>query len=84
MIDGAQLLIGGEDALSCAPDHDVERLVFRGDLEIVIEKISANPDRRIVILATGDPLFYGTARFLCDRLGKERFEVVPHYIQKAL
>ncbi len=31
-----------------------------------------------VLLASGDPLFYGTARFLCDRLGKDRFEVLPH------
>jgi precorrin-6B C5,15-methyltransferase / cobalt-precorrin-6B C5,C15-methyltransferase len=23
-------------------------------------------------------MFYGTARFLCDKLGKERFEVTPH------
>ncbi|HEY6565753.1 MAG TPA: precorrin-6y C5,15-methyltransferase (decarboxylating) subunit CbiE, partial [Pirellulaceae bacterium] len=26
----------------------------------------------------GDPLFYGIARFLCERLGKDRFNVVPH------
>ena len=28
--------------------------------------------------ASGDPLFYGVARYLCDRLGKDLFEVVPH------
>ncbi len=26
----------------------------------------------------GIPLFYGVARFLCDKLGKDRFEVIPH------
>jgi precorrin-6Y C5,15-methyltransferase (decarboxylating) len=31
-----------------------------------------------VLVAEGDPLFYGVARYLCDRLGKDRFEVVPH------
>src|SRR5205085_5199889 len=31
-----------------------------------------------VIVASGDPLFYGVARYLCDRLGKDRFEVLPH------
>jgi len=25
-----------------------------------------------------DPLFYGVARYLCDRLGKDQFEVLPH------
>jgi precorrin-6Y C5,15-methyltransferase (decarboxylating) len=39
-----------------------------------------NQDHRgpLVMLASGDPLFYGTARFLCARLGKDRFEVLPH------
>ena len=32
----------------------------------------------MVVLASGDPLFYGVARYLCDKLGKDRFEVVPH------
>ena len=32
----------------------------------------------MVLLASGDPLFYGTSRFLCDKLGKDRFEVLPH------
>src|SRR5947209_19563479 len=34
--------------------------------------------RRMVIVASGDPLFYGVARYLCDRLGKDHFEVLPH------
>ncbi len=34
--------------------------------------------KRIVVLAGGDPLFYGVARYLCDRLGKDNFEVLPH------
>jgi precorrin-6Y C5,15-methyltransferase (decarboxylating) len=34
--------------------------------------------KKMVLVASGDPLFYGVARFLCDRLGKERFEVLPH------
>jgi precorrin-6Y C5,15-methyltransferase (decarboxylating) len=34
--------------------------------------------RRPVLVSSGDPLFYGIARYLCDRLGKDQFEVVPH------
>ena len=30
------------------------------------------------MISSGDPLFYGVARYLCDRLGKDVFEVVPH------
>jgi precorrin-6Y C5,15-methyltransferase (decarboxylating) len=34
--------------------------------------------RNPVLVSSGDPLFYGVARYLCDRLGKDSFEVVPH------
>jgi precorrin-6Y C5,15-methyltransferase (decarboxylating) len=34
--------------------------------------------QRPVLVSGGDPLFYGVARYLCDRLGKDQFEVVPH------
>ena len=31
-----------------------------------------------MVLVSGDPLFYGLARYLCEKLGKDRFVVVPH------
>ncbi len=34
--------------------------------------------RRPVLVTYGDPLFYGVARYLTERLGKDRFEVLPH------
>jgi len=78
LVEKADLLIGSEPALSAAKDRPAEQLEVGSNLETVVSKIEENPNRRIVVLATGDPLFYGTARFLCDHLGKDRFEVVPH------
>lgn len=45
------------------------------EVSITIEQATALP---LVVLASGDPLFYGTARFLCEKLGKDRFDVFPH------
>jgi len=73
----AELLIGAKQALVLVKSP-AERYEFAGDLEAVIRKLQAAGDKRIVMLASGDPMFYGTARFLCDRLGKDRFEVTPH------
>lgn len=78
LVENADLLIGSEQTLYAAKDHAAEQLEVGNDLGAIVEKIEENSDRRVVILAIGDPLFYGTARFLCDRLGKDRFEVVPH------
>ena len=46
-----------------------------GALGQVREALKAD---RPVLVCGGDPLFYGVARYLCDRLGKDSFEVVPH------
>ena len=55
-----------------------ERLVVGNNLDEAVDRISRAGDKRAVVLASGDPLFYGVARYLCDKLGKDRFEVVPH------
>jgi precorrin-6Y C5,15-methyltransferase (decarboxylating) len=60
------------------PQTPGERLVLGPSLEEAVQRIEASPQQKVVVLAVGDPLFYGVARYLCDRLGKDRFEVVPH------
>ena len=32
----------------------------------------------MAVLVSGDPLFYGLARFLCERIGQDQCEIVPH------
>ncbi|HEV2969284.1 MAG TPA: precorrin-6y C5,15-methyltransferase (decarboxylating) subunit CbiE [Pirellulales bacterium] len=78
LIERADLLIGDEPTLALAPGMGRARLALGSNLEAVVERISGVKDGQIVVLASGDPLFYGVARYLCDRLGKERFEVLPH------
>ncbi len=78
IVDQAEILIGGAKTLQAVAPRHGQQIEVGGDLQPVIDCINHHGGRRIVVLATGDPLFYGTARYLCDRLGKQRFEVVPH------
>ncbi len=78
LIDEADLLLGAESTLKLVPRGSSERMIVGADLEDAVHRISAASSKRVVVLATGDPLFYGVARYLCDKLGKERFDVVPH------
>ncbi len=48
------------------------------NLDEAVERIARAGNKRIVVLASGDPMFYGVARYLCDKLGKQRFDVLPH------
>jgi precorrin-6Y C5,15-methyltransferase (decarboxylating) len=75
----AELVLGSEYALDLVPEGSAERFRIGTELSEVVRTLEANLGRRrMVIVAVGDPLFYGVARYLCDRLGKERFEVLPH------
>ena len=78
LIERAELLLGAESTLSLVPGKGKSRLAVGANLQEAIDRIQAAKDQSIVILASGDPLFYGVARYLCDKLGKERFEVIPH------
>ncbi|MBY0513422.1 MAG: precorrin-6y C5,15-methyltransferase (decarboxylating) subunit CbiE [Gemmataceae bacterium] len=79
MLGSAEMVFGSEAVLRLLPELTAERVPIGGNLPDVVEKLRANIGRkRIAIAATGDPLFYGTARYLCDRIGPDQFEVVPH------
>jgi precorrin-6Y C5,15-methyltransferase (decarboxylating) len=75
----AELVFGSDAALRLLPELPGERVVIGGDLPAAVEKLRTNlGKKRIAVVASGDPLFYGTARYLCEKVGQEHFEVVPH------
>lgn len=77
-LDQADLVIGEGLLLSQLSGSNAETWNPEGDLDAVVDRISNHPQQQLVLLASGDPLFYGMARYLCERLGKDRFEVLPH------
>jgi precorrin-6Y C5,15-methyltransferase (decarboxylating) len=79
IIQSADLILGSDNALDLLPEARGERYRIGTDLNGVLQVLQNGlGKRRMVVTASGDPLFYGVARYLCDHLGKERFEVLPH------
>ena len=78
LLEGAEVLLGPETCASLLPPVLAARLETTASLDELVDRIERDSDRDLVVLASGDPLFYGTARYVCGRLGKDRFEVVPH------
>lgn len=78
LIDEAELLLGADHSLALVPKTKAERFVLGTNLEQAVARLNAAAQQKAVVLASGDPLFYGTARYLCERIGKDHFEVVPH------
>jgi precorrin-6Y C5,15-methyltransferase (decarboxylating) len=78
LIEKADLLMGGERLLAFFPESPAERVMIKSNLDELVERVKAGyGHRRIVVLGTGDPNFYGITKTLTARLPKEWFEVVP-------
>ena len=78
LVEGAEVLLGPESCRALLPAEVASRLEVAHGLDDLVDRIDRHGGERLVVLASGDPLFYGTARYVCGRLGKDRFEVVPH------
>jgi precorrin-6Y C5,15-methyltransferase (decarboxylating) len=74
----AEVVLGPESTLALLPELKAERVRLGPGPHEAVAALAARPGKRLAVVAGGDPLFYGVARYLCDRLGKDRFEVLPH------
>jgi len=75
----AEVLCGGERQLRLFPDVNVERWVITANIGELVERLKAEAGRRsLVVLASGDPLFYGIAATLRRYLPAEWLEVIPN------
>src|SRR3954464_4461099 len=79
-IADAEVLLGTDRTLALVPKSKAERHAISGDLNQLVATIEKAGDKRVALLIYGDPMFYGLARYVCDRLRKERFVVVPHCV----
>ncbi|MCZ0755107.1 precorrin-6y C5,15-methyltransferase (decarboxylating) subunit CbiE [Anoxybacillus sp. J5B_2022] len=71
----SELLIGGERHLSFFPDYQGEKIVIQGGLSSLVERLR-HEAKRTVILASGDPLFYGIGSYLSRKLPIEVYPAV--------
>jgi precorrin-6Y C5,15-methyltransferase (decarboxylating) len=79
LLTEAEVLFGSESALRLVPDLTARRVVMGTNLPEVVEQLRAlQGHARVAIIAIGDPLFYGTAKYLTDKIGTDAFAVVPH------
>ncbi len=76
VIGKAEVLIGHKRHLEIFPDFAGEKQELE-DLSIMLEYLRST-DKRVVVLGSGDPNFFGVARFLLRNLPKERVEIFPN------
>ncbi len=79
LVTSADLILGAPSILPLLEGVTGRREPLEADMSLALRQVrEALRLRHPVLVCGGDPLFYGVARYLCDRLGKDLFEVVPH------
>lgn len=78
LIAQADELWGGERLLDAWPSPGTHKVALGGDLMETLQNLKERPpERKVVILASGDPLFYGVAASVLKILPKDEVRVYP-------
>ncbi|MDA0228856.1 MAG: precorrin-6y C5,15-methyltransferase (decarboxylating) subunit CbiE [Proteobacteria bacterium] len=77
LIDSAEVLLGGDRHLAMIPDTGAERLTWRTPLIDSMADIAAHRGKRVVVLATGDPMHYGIGVTLARHFAPEEMLILP-------
>lgn len=80
VIDRAEILVAGKRQLEAFPQHPAHKLPITSLLDSLIKKIDEldRGGKRVVVMADGDPLFFGIAAVLVAALGADRIRVYPN------
>lgn len=92
LIASADCLLGSERQLEAVRDLGTAKEATKGeatdascpaanevvykDLKDLCCHLEAHSGKSFVVLASGDPSFYGIAKYLCDKFGKSQVEIV--------
>lgn len=77
LIDEAEVLVGGHRHLSKVPAGGEQRIDWDGDFGDAFDQIEKMKDRRVVVLASGDPLHFGVGANIVRRFGADQVNVIP-------
>jgi len=76
-IDAADILVGGARHLAFVTAQSAQRLDWSNGIEAVLDTLESQLNKDIVVLASGDPLYFGVAKNFIDRFGAARVQVLP-------
>ncbi len=76
-IDEADVLIGGQRHLAKVEGGEALKVAWGKDFGHGVDAIQAHEGKRVVVLASGDPMNFGVGATLARRFGIEAQEVMP-------
>jgi len=79
IIDTADILVGGKRLLNLFKDSRARKKIIGKDIDAVVDFVRQEMKKqKIVVLASGDPLFFGIGRRLVNAIGAKNTMVYPN------
>ncbi len=79
MIDQADTLVGGRRLLNLFADTGARKKAITKDIDATIRFVKQEmKTKRVVVLASGDPMFFGIGRRLVSAIGADKTRVYPN------
>ncbi len=80
IIGNADALAGGSRHLNCFTEFTGEKVLITKDLKGLFEKLKQLlvEKKKVVVIASGDPLFYGIGSYLSKQLGNDNVKIFPN------
>ena len=77
VVEDADVLVGGDRHLSKVLEEGQERLDWMDGFEAAFDAIEKFEGKRVVILASGDPLHFGVGANVVRRFGADAVTIIP-------
>jgi precorrin-6Y C5,15-methyltransferase (decarboxylating) len=78
LIATAEIIVGGARHLAMVGESKAERLAWCQPFASSIAAITARRGRRVVVLASGDPMWHGAGATLARHFTREEMTIIPH------
>ncbi len=78
LVDGAEVLVGGARHQAMVPGGGFERLDWSDGVDAALDRIEERQGKRVVVLATGDPMCFGVGATMTRRFKPEDMLILPH------
>ncbi|MGB0570895.1 MAG: precorrin-6y C5,15-methyltransferase (decarboxylating) subunit CbiE [Alphaproteobacteria bacterium] len=77
LVETAELIVGGERHLAMVENDTVRKLIWEFPLDGLVQEIIAANKRRVVVLATGDPMAFGIGSTLARHFDPDDMTILP-------
>ena len=79
IIEAADILVGGKRLLNLFKDSRAQKKVIGKDIDGVVKFVRQGMKKhKIVVIASGDPLFFGIGRRLVNAIGDRNIRIFPN------